>query len=270
MPYLNLDDTELYYEVHGEGPPFLFLPATDAPGAVWSFFQIPEFSRDHRVIICDQRGTGKSKTRSKDFATDRMAADAAALLDHLDARNAIVCGHSIGGRVAQLLALDHPGAVRKLILASTGARTSQKGIPIKMCVGMVEKGFHAYLREHCNAVGFGRAYVADHRDEIERFLKVRLAEPAPLETYLRIVAARSEHDTSGRLKDIRHPTLVIAGDEENIGSASGMAHLDSSEMLAREIPGARFVLLGGQGHYYLYSDPVAFNRAIRDFLAASG
>jgi pimeloyl-ACP methyl ester carboxylesterase len=270
MPYLKLDDTELYYEVHGEGPPFLFLPATDAPGAVWSFFQVPEFSRDHRVIICDQRGTGKSKTRSKDFTTTRMAADAAVLLDHLDASNAIVCGHSIGGRVAQLLALDHPGAVRKLILASTGARTSQKGIPIKMCVGMVEKGFHAYLREHCYAVGFGRAYVANHRDEIEKFLRVRLAEPAPLETYLRIVAARSEHDTSGRLKDIRQPTLVIAGDEENIGSASGMAHLASSEMLAREIPGARFVLLGGQGHYYPYSDPVAFNRAIRDFLAASG
>jgi pimeloyl-ACP methyl ester carboxylesterase len=49
-----------------------------------------------------------------------------------------------------------------------------------------------------------------------------------------------------------------------------MAHLSSSEMLAREIPGARFVVLPGQGHYYLYSDPGAMNRAVRDFLAASG
>ena len=89
MPYLHLDDTEFYYEVHGAGPPFLFLPATDAPGAVWTFFQVPEFSRDHRVIICDQRGSGKSKTRSADFTTRRMAADAAALLDHLGARGAI-------------------------------------------------------------------------------------------------------------------------------------------------------------------------------------
>src|SRR5438477_10132835 len=141
MPYLHLEDTELYYEVHGAGPPFLFLAATDAPGAVWSFYQVPEFSRDHRVIICDLRGTGKTKTRSTDFTTRRMAADAAALLDHLGARGAIVCGHSIGGRVAQLLALDHPGAAKKLILASTGAVTTQNGIPIKMCVGMVEKGY---------------------------------------------------------------------------------------------------------------------------------
>lgn len=270
MPYFHLDDTELYYEVYGAGPPFLFLPATDAPGAVWSFFQVPEFSRDHRVVICDQRGTGKSKTRSRDFTTRRMAADAAALLDHLGARGAIVCGHSIGGRVAQVLALDHPGAVRKLILASTGAQTEQKGIPIKMCVEMVEKGHHGYLRDHCYEVGFGKAYVANHRDAIEKFLKVRLAEPAPLETYLRIVAARSDHDTSARLKDIRQPTLVIAGDEEGGGSASGMTHLSSSQMLAREIPGARFVVLPGQGHYYLYSNPAAMNGAIRDFLAASG
>jgi 3-oxoadipate enol-lactonase len=206
MPYLHLGDTEFYYEVHGAGPPFLFLPATDAPGAVWSFFQVPDFSRDHRVIICDQRGTGKSKTRSADFTTRRMAADAAALLDHLGARGAIVCGHSIGGRVAQLLALDYPGAVQKLILASTGAETPQKGIPIKMCVGMIEKGFHGYLRDHCFEVGFGRSYVANHSEEIEKFLEVRLADPAPLETYLRIVAARSEHDTRARLKDIQQPT----------------------------------------------------------------
>ena len=171
MPYLHLDDTEFYYEIHGTGPPFLFLPATDAPGAVWSFFQIPEFSRDHCVIVCDQRGTGKSKTRSTNFGTSRMAADAGALLDHLGVSGAIVCGHSIGGRVAQLLALDYPGAVRKLILASTGAQTTQKGIPIKMCMGMIEKGYHGYLRDHCYEVGFGKAYVANHRDEIEKFLR---------------------------------------------------------------------------------------------------
>jgi pimeloyl-ACP methyl ester carboxylesterase len=270
MPHLPIGDTELYYEVHGEGPPFLFLPATDAPGAVWSFFQVPEFSRDHRVILCDQRGTGKSRTRSQDFTTARMAADAAALLDHLGARGAIVLGHSIGGRVAQLLALDHPGAVKKLILASTGAQTGQKGIPIQMCVGMVEKGYHAYLRDHCYSVGFGKAYVANHRDKIEEFLKVRLAAPAPLETHLRIVAARSYHDTSARLKDIRQPTLVIAGDEEDHGSSTGIAHLASSQMLAREIPGASMILLPGEGHYYFYSNPAATNRAIRDFLAASG
>ena len=74
MPHLRIDDTELYYEAHGSGPPLLFLPATAAPGGVWSFYQVPEFSRDHRVIICDHRGSGKSMTRSTDFSTPGTSA----------------------------------------------------------------------------------------------------------------------------------------------------------------------------------------------------
>jgi len=102
MPFLHLDDADIYYESHGEGVPFLFLSGTATHGEVWKRHQVPEFSRDHRVIIFDQRATGKTKARSERLSTKLLADDAAALLAHLGASDAVVLGHSMGGRVAQL------------------------------------------------------------------------------------------------------------------------------------------------------------------------
>ena len=92
-----------------------------------------------------------------------------------------------------------------------------------MCVELVEKGYERYLREHSLEVGFTQAFIAANRDEVEEFLTVRLANPPPLEAFLRIVIARQETDTSGRLKDIRVPTLVMVGDAE--GASRRIGHL---------------------------------------------
>src|SRR5215831_17235689 len=106
MPFLQLDDADIYYETFGAGTPFLFLSGTATDGEVWKRHQVPEFSRDHQVVIFDQRLTGRTKTRSQQISVKRIADDAAALLSHLGAKGAVVLGHSMGGRVAQLIALD--------------------------------------------------------------------------------------------------------------------------------------------------------------------
>ena len=121
MPFLHLKDTELYYEVHGRGQPMVFLSETACDGEVWKLYQVEEFSRDHQVILHDYRGTGRSDKPSIDYSTKMFCDDAAALMDHLGVEKAIVIGHSMGGRIAQLLALDYPEKVDKLVLASTGA-----------------------------------------------------------------------------------------------------------------------------------------------------
>jgi len=269
MPFLQLHDADIYYETHGEGVPFLFHAGTATHGEVWKRHQVPTFSRDHQVIIFDQRSTGKTKTRSPEVSTKRLADDAAALLDHLGARNAVVLGHSMGGRVAQVLALDHPGRVGKLILASTGASFPSRGLPLKMVMELVEKGYDRYVREHSLEVGFTPEFIATHRAAVEEFLAVRLSDPPPLEAFLRLVIARTETDTSARLKDIRVPTLVTVGDAEGHPDASGISHVSSSEVLARGIPGAKFVVFPGQGHYYPFVDAPTMHRAIREFLAAT-
>ena len=97
MPYLQRPDLKLYYEAYGEGPPFLFVSETACHGEVWKPFQVPEFSRDHRVIIYDQRGTGRTDKPSAEYSTKTLADDAAALLEHLGAEQAIVYGHLMGG-----------------------------------------------------------------------------------------------------------------------------------------------------------------------------
>lgn len=270
LPTLKLDETDLYYEVHGEGPAFLFCSGTAADGEGWKFYQVPEFSRDHRVIIYDQRGTGKTPVQSSDFSTERLAADAAALLDHLGANQAVVLGHSNGGRVAQLLALDYPGRVAKLILASSGGTNAKRinGISISMCTDLVEKGYLRHRRDHFIDAGFTKAYVAAHPDKVERYLESKLANLPALEVYLGQVIGRQVYNSGHRLKDIRIPTLVMVGDDEDHGSMSGMTHLSFAQDLARAIPGSKLVVMKDQGHNYHYTDPETTNRVIREFIAS--
>jgi len=269
VPVLKLRDADIHYKVSGRGPAFLFLAATAWRGAMWELYQAPEFSRDHQVIVFDQRGTGGSTTSSQDFSTRRLAEDAVALLDHLGVKRAIVCGHSNGGRVAQLVALDFPDRVDKLILASAGGTHSSKGIPIKMCLELVEMGYEGHIRHGTINTGCTAAFYAAQRDQVDAFLKVRMADLPPLETYLRHVIGRAESDFSSRLKDIRVPTLVMVGDDEDHGSATGDTHLHFAKILARDIPGAKFVILPGEGHHYPFYSPQKTNEIIREFLAES-
>ena len=270
MPVLSLDDVDLFYETYGEGRPFLFNAATATWGEVWKFHQIDDFARDHRVIIFDQRGTGRSPSRSRDFSIARLAADAASLLRHLDGRDAIVLGHSNGGRVAQTLALDYPDLVGTLILASSGAThgDSAKGIPLKLCLELVEKGYERSLWDGGLDTGFTAAYREKHADEVEKFMKMRAAGSPPLEIFLRHVIGRQDYDSNGRLAKLTIPTLVMVGDDEDHGAQGGMTHLASAKTLAGEIPGAKLVILEGQGHYYYYSAHEEMNRIIREFIAS--
>jgi len=267
MPTLRHNDAEIYYEVHGQGQPFLFFSETACSGEIWQLYQVPEFAKDHMVIIHDYRGTGRSTKPSIDYTTRMFCDDAVALLDHLKVKDAIVLGHSMGGRVAQLLALEYPERVKKLILASTGAAfPGGAGLPLQMCKEMIEWGYEKYVREHTIQVGFTDEFVKSQPERLEAFFKVRLANLGPVEFYLRHVLSRQGHDTSGRLKDIRMPTLVMVGEDEGDPKVV-MTHRMSSDILAQGIPNAKFVMLPGQKHNYFASDPEMTHRVIREFLS---
>jgi pimeloyl-ACP methyl ester carboxylesterase len=266
MPTLRANDCEIYFEVHGDGQPFIFFSETACDGEIWQQHQVPEFSKDHLVITHDYRGTGRSGKPSIDYTTKMFCDDAVAILDHLKVKDAIVLGHSMGGRVAQLLALDYPERVSKLILASTGASfPGALGLPLTMCKEMIEWGYEKYVREHTLQVGFTNDFVKNHPESVEAFFRVRLANLCPVEFYLRHVLARQSHDTSNRLKDIRVPTLVSVGEEEGDPSVV-MTHRRSSEILAKGISNARFVVLPNQKHNYFASAPETAHKVIREFL----
>ena len=266
MPFFKLADAEIHYEVAGDGPAMLFLSATAWHADPWRMHQLPEFSRDHKVVLFDQRGTGRSKTRSKDFSTARLAADAVALLDHLGIKRAILCGHSNGGRVAQLIAIEHKDRVEKLILCSAGTNQASTGVPIKLCCELVEQGYDRYVREHALAVGSTKDFYEKNRDLVEKFLDVRMSNPPPLDIFLGHVIGRSTSDTAGRLGEITAPTLVMVGDDED-HSAVDKTHTEAARILASSIPNARLVVIQDAGHHYPFLQPATTHKHMRDFLA---
>jgi pimeloyl-ACP methyl ester carboxylesterase len=266
MPKAKVNDVEIHYEEHGRGRPMLFLSETACDGEVWKIYQVPEFSRDHRVIIHDYRGTGQSSKPSNDYTTRIFVDDVVALMDCLDAEDAIVVGHSMGGRVAQLLALDHPKKVHKLVLASTGAHYPQtKGLPLKICQEMIEWGYEKYERDHTILVGWTEDYVKKNPEKIENYLKVRMKNLCPVEFYLRHLLARQSHDSSQRLKDIKQPTLILVGEGDQ-NMTSEINHRMSSEILARGIPNSKLVVLPNERHSYFFSNPDEAHRLIREFI----
>ena len=155
MLFVRDRDIEIHYQATGQGTPFLFFSETACPGDIWNHFQVPEFSRDYTVITHDYRGTGKSSRPTAQYSCDDFVDDAAALLDHLNAGPAIAVGHSMGGRVAMLMALKYPAKVKKLIVASVGpGAPGAPPIPFKMCKEMAEWGYEKYVREHTLEVGW--------------------------------------------------------------------------------------------------------------------
>ena len=268
MPFAENSNVEIYYEVHGRGTPLFFFSETACPGDVWNTFQVPEFSRDHRVITHDYRGTGKSTRPTVQYSCEDFVDDAAAILDHLNAGPAIVLGHSMGGRVAMLMALKYPEKVKRLIVASVGpGLPGAPPIPFKMCSEMVAWGYEKYVREHTLEVGWTPEYIAAHPDKVEHFLKIRMNNLPGLEDYLRHVVARQACDLSRRIGEIEHPVLVVVGEHDH-GSATGSSHRIAAAALAKELPNGKFAVIPNEAHNYFMTDPTEAHRIIRQFLVS--
>lgn len=268
MPHVRNGDCEIYYESHGSGTPLLFFSETACAGDIWNTFQVPEFSRDHLVITHDYRGTGKSSRPEEQYSCEDFVDDAAAILDQANADPAILLGHSMGGRVAMVMALKYPAKVKKLIVASVGPGVAgAPPIPFKMCKEMVEWGYEKYVREHTLEVGWTPEYIKQHPDRVEHFLNIRMSNLPRLEDYLRHVVARQACDVSARLGKISQPTLVIVGEHDH-GSATGASHRVAAEALARELPNGRFAVIADEAHNYFMTNPTAAHRIIRDFLGS--
>jgi pimeloyl-ACP methyl ester carboxylesterase len=269
MPFARNGSAEIYYAVHGHGTPLLFFSETACPGDIWQAFQVPEFARDHRAITHDYRGTGKSSRPTAQYSCEDFIDDAAAVLDHLNAGPAILLGHSMGGRIAMLMALQYPEKVQKLIVASVGPGVpGAPPIPFKMCKEMVEWGYEKYVREHTLEVGWTQEYIERHPDKVEHFLNIRMSNLPGLEDYLRHVVARQACDLSARIKKIKQATLVLVGEHDH-GSATGASHRIAAEMLAKELPNGTFAVIPNEAHNYFMTNPGEAHRIIRQFLVSS-
>ena len=120
MPQIKVGDINMYYEVHGEGIPLVLIHGLGADTNAW-MFQMPELATKYKVVIFDNRGVGQTDTPDIPYSAQMMADDTADLMDALNIAEAHILGYSLGGFIAQELAIKYPQKVRSLILATSSA-----------------------------------------------------------------------------------------------------------------------------------------------------
>ncbi len=270
---VKVDEVHLYYEIYGKGDPLVLIAGTGATCANWRIFQVPEFSKYYQVIIYDHRGLGRSDKPDMKYSTRLFAKDCAGLMDALGIQKAHIMGQSMGGRVAQWVALDYPEKVRSLVLSATGSGNFEptvnrtRGIPLNTALEMVEKGYEKYMQDHWEGrFMFTEEFVRAHPEIVKRFQDTALDDLPPLKCYLRHVIARQEHETTALLPQIKAPTLVIYGGEDTVKDDGGSFHTGSSRVLAEQIPNTETVVIQGAAHGYLRQCPEKAHPPILDFL----
>lgn len=262
MPYAPLNGIRLYYEEEGSGPPLLLLEGLGY--ALWMWFrQRPALRQHFRLVLPDTRGVGLSDIPPGPYTIDLFAADALALLDHLAMPRAHVLGVSMGGMVAQALALRSPDRVERLVLVSTTpGGPAAAPMPPRTAEALLaartlppREGLRAAM-----ALAFSDGYVAAHPAEVEQILDWRLERPQPPEAWMWQLQAGQAFDVSARLHEIRHPTLVVAG------SADRVLPVANAYLLASRLPHATLHIFAGAGHLVFIEQADAFNRLVVAFL----
>ncbi len=262
MPKIEIDDAQLYYEIHGDGEPLILIPGLGAGRWLW-FKQVPFLAPHFRTIIFDPPGVGLSRATKEAFTTRSLAATVAGLLDKLDIERAHVLGASLGGFVAQEFALRFPQKVMSLVLCCTSAG-GMRHVPLRASVWEAyPANFHLSRNERIRKnllLSFSPRYIAEHETEIERVMEMRLSNDVPDEVYMNQVRAGQSFDSSARVSNIEAPTLVITGDADQI------VPFENSNNLQAAIPGAKLVIVPGGSHLFFIEQADAFNLAVLEFI----
>jgi pimeloyl-ACP methyl ester carboxylesterase len=275
MPETKINGVRLHYELFGKGGvPIVFISGTGAHSQIWKPYQVPFFEKKFTVLISDHRGVGESEKPDSFYSTEIFAEDIIGLMKYLKLKKAHLVGHSMGGRVAQWIALKRPDMVRSLVLADTGSGNFSKnpefirGVPLDTAMDIAEKGFPRYLRDHMESEFiFSSEFRNKEPERFKEMVDLKLSNAPPLKAYLRHVIARQMHETTDRLGEIKAPTLVLVGELDSIKMNTG-SHFKGAEVLAKKIPGAKLVKIKGAAHGIFWEQPEKSNRAVLDFISA--
>src|SRR4051812_8220785 len=245
MPYTQVNGINLHYEVAGQGQPLLLIMGLGAPAAAWDPAFVQEMTRTHKVITYDNRGTGLSDKPDVPYTIALFASDAVGLLDALDIPRAQVFGVSMGGMIAQELAIHYPQRVASLILGCTtpGGKHAVAAPPesLKALEGRAGQTPEEAARAGWK-LSFSEEFIRAHHAELEAHLPRVLAHVTPRFAYERHFQATLTLRVYKQLKDITAPTLVTTGRGDVLIPAA------NSEILAREIPGAELAIFDNTGH----------------------
>ena len=268
MPEAEFDGIRIHYNEAGEGDPLLLIMGYGMPGDAW-LGSIP-FLEGFRSIYYDNRGTGRSDKPSGPYTIEQMADDAAGLLRHLGIAHANIYGISMGGMIAQELALRHPAAVRSLILGCTmcGGEHSKMAEPevietlIEVVKGMGTMDPAAWVDRQLPLLFTPEWVQANPMIRDMFIMMLPMLPPTPPDTAEQALAGLFGWSTYDRLPQIDVPTLILHGDRDVI------IPVENAHVLAERIAGAQLHIVKGAGHGYPAQDPVGVHQLVKDFFRA--
>ncbi|MHA2008175.1 MAG: alpha/beta fold hydrolase [Promethearchaeota archaeon] len=264
MPQIRVNDINIYYEIHGEGFPFLLIRGFTSDIYRWPSNFIKELSYNFKIILFDNRGAGRTDKPDIEYTIKMMADDTVGLMNNLNIGKANILGYSMGGSIAQEITLSYPERVNKLILCGAGP-----GRPIDRPVAEVVEESQ-YLSSEVTAPEedlrkilptlFPKSFIKSHPKEIEEYVRRSILAPIPAHSKRRQAGAIVKFESLSRLKNIKNPTLIITGKKDVLVNPQG------SKILAENIQGAKLIQLDEVGHAMFTQEPLLLARTINDFL----
>ncbi|OWV81180.1 alpha/beta hydrolase [Rhizobium sp. R634] len=236
----DVNDIKMYYAEYGEGEPILFIHGGLGNTGVWGN-QIAEFAKDHLVIVADSRGHGRSTRSQQPFGYDLMTSDYVALLDYLKIDKATLVGWSDGGIIGIDMAMKYPEKLTRVIAQAANVTTDG----VKPDV-MNNKTFNDYI----TVAGEQYRKLSPTPNEYEAFVN-----------QISQMWATQPNWTAAELGKITVPVTLAIGDHDEA------VKLDHTEMMAKDIPGAKLVILKDASHFAMLQDPEGYDAMIRDAMA---
>jgi len=261
MAFVENQGAKIYWDEQGQGEPVLLIMGLAYPSQMW-YRTRPTLSSRYRTVALDNRGIGRSDVPPGPYPIALMACDAAAVLDAAGIESVHVFGVSMGGMIAQELALQYPARVRSLILGCTaaGGPTAVRAEPeaIQMLMRR-DKMSPEQAAEAAVPFIYDRGTAREWIDEDLAIRRPWFPSPEGYAAQLQGILAWEAYS---RLGQIVAPTLVIHGESDRLVPPG------NANLIAERIPGAKLVMIPRASHLFLTDQPEVAHRAILDFLVA--
>ena len=265
MPRTTANGIEIYYETHGKGQPLILISGIGYTNWQW-YRMVPFLAGQFQVITFDNRGVGQTDKPTGPYSAQMLAADTAGLLDALGLEKAITLGHSMGGFIAQAIALDFPHKVDKLILCSTNFGGSHHVPVTPEAMKVLTDVSSDPMTRFKNGliVSTTPGWAEKNPDTIQDWIAWRAAnpiEPASYSAQLAIGLGLLPDAAAfeGKLHRIAVPTLIVFGEHDKVVPPANAA------LLAEKIGNSRVVILSNAGHFFPIEVPEAASQAVIEF-----
>jgi len=261
MPLTHVGRYELNYVRRGSGFPLLLIHGLAGDHTAWTP-QIDLFSRSHQVVAFDNRGAGRSTQVDEAVSTADLARDTLALMDSLVIERAHVVGRSMGGAIAQHMALLAPDRVHTLVMCASFAKLDALGrrVLTNMREVLEWRGSWADHARHSVPNFVSPAFYNENPETVAQIEQLIGGETRLQACYMAQNHACLEHDTLDRLGEIRCPTLILAGGVDPICS------LTATRWLQERIPHAETVVFERSSHFFLIEEPDRSTAVLAEWL----